>query len=533
MADSSFRSTGLRRVAGHARHALRRLASRRQLPAEGQVWLCGELTGPLAELGDLPRPGGGRRPALLDLLRTLERAGRDERVSGLLLRWRGSLESHVHAEALRRAIDGFRATGRSVAIWADELSTVDYRVAAAADHLWMPPLGSLSLLGLRSEQLYWGKALDRWDVRADVVHVGRYKSAGEQLTRSSMSEAQREQIERYQGDVFERWLADVARGRQREPEAVRARVDDGPCGAREAAEQGWIDDVLYPDEIEARLEAALPATSLRQGPRRRVRSLDWQRYQQIEVDVPPPLRAPSLVYAVASGAIRRRGAGPSEEALLELLDELREHGDVRGVVLRIDSPGGDALASDHLHHALERLVDEKPVVVSMGGVAASGGYYLAAAADAILAEAATLTGSIGVVGGKLDLSGLYERVGMAPQAVEQGASAGMYSSARAFSPGERRAVRAHMEAVYDVFLDRVAKGRSLARETLEPLAQGRIWSGSRALELGLVDALGGPLEALAEVARRAGLDPRESYALTHLPRPTPLAMVRALLGIGG
>jgi len=512
---------------------VRRLAARRELPRRGTLWLTGEIDGPLIEFGELPAPGGGRRPGLLEWLRILARAGRDERIAGLLLEWRGPLGSHGQAESLRRALDDFRATGRSVAIWSDALDTVDYRVAAAADHLWMPPLGTLALLGLRSAPLYLGPALEQLRVEAEVVHVGRYKSAGEQLTRRAMSDTQREQLEAWQQDVFTRWLDDVARARGVEPAAVRARVDAGACGAAEALEQGWIDGVLYPDELDERLEAVMPASAEPGGGRRRVRRLPVSRYARLEVERPPPLRAPTLAYALLAGTIRRRGPGLSESGLLRLLDELREASHVRGVVLRVDSPGGDATASDHMHRAVERLRVEKPVVVSMGDVAASGGYYLAAGADHIVAESASVTGSIGVAGGKLNVAGLYERLGVAPQPVEQGARAGMYSASRPFSPGERRAVRDHMESVYDVFLDRVARGRGLARESLDPLAQGRIWSGARALELGLVDALGGPLEALSAAARRAGLGASEPYALLRLPRPSLGQLLSAWLASRG
>jgi protease-4 len=213
-----------------------------------------------------------------------------------------------------------------------------------------------------------------------------------------------------------------------------------------------------------------------------------------------------------------------------MLDSLRRDERVVGVVLRVDSPGGDALASDLLHHQLERLRRDKPVVVSMGEVAASGGYYLSAAGDSVLAEAATVTGSIGVVGGKLDLSGLYERLGIGRDAVERGARAGILSDARGFTPGERKAVRREMEAVYETFLDRVAGGRRLSGAVVRSLAGGRVMSGSRALEHGLVDRLGGPLEALSEVRRRAGLGAEERIVLDVHPHAPRLPGLPSLLG---
>jgi protease-4 len=239
---------------------------------------------------------------------------------------------------------------------------------------------------------------------------------------------------------------------------------------------------------------------------------------------------------LAQGSIGRGegGRGISAEGMGALLDGLREDEAVRGVLLRIDSPGGDALASDLLHRRIEALVDVKPVVVSMGDVAASGGYYMAAAADQIFAEAGTVTGSIGVVGGKLNLEGLYERLGISKDGVQHGARAGLLSEARGFTPDERAAVRREMESMYETFLDRVGAGRQLDRKALDAVAQGRIFSGREAQGRGLVDTLGGPLEALRALEGLAGFSPDEPYALLTLPRPQRLPeWVGQALGSGG
>jgi protease-4 len=242
---------------------------------------------------------------------------------------------------------------------------------------------------------------------------------------------------------------------------------------------------------------------------------------------------PRVAYVVAEGAIHRGGGlrGIACDSYRVLLEHLSRDAGVCGVVVRVASPGGDGLASDLLHRALSVLRREKPVVVSMGEVAASGGYYLAAGADAVLAESATVTGSIGVVGGKLNLAGLYERFGIARDAVERGARAGMLSETRGFTPGERSALRREMESLYETFLARVAEGRSLSRDSVAKVAGGRVFSGARAARLGLVDRLGGPLEALAEVRRRAGLAPDERVLVEVHPRAPRLPGLGALLGL--
>jgi protease-4 len=232
--------------------------------------------------------------------------------------------------------------------------------------------------------------------------------------------------------------------------------------------------------------------------------------------------APRVAYVVAGGLIHggRGFLGIGSEALRALLERLRQDAAVRAVVLRLTSPGGDATASDVLWRAIRVARRDKPIVASLGDVAASGGYYLASAADAVFAEAASVTGSIGVVGGKLHFERLLAKLGMATDAVERGARAGLMSASRGFTPEERGAVRAEMQAVYDTFVDRVAEGRGLAREAVERAAAGRVWSGARARELGLVDALGGPLEALREARRLAGLrDDERAVVELHPRRP--------------
>jgi protease-4 len=213
----------------------------------------------------------------------------------------------------------------------------------------------------------------------------------------------------------------------------------------------------------------------------------------------------------------------------ECLDGLRRESAVKGVMLRLESPGGDALASDLIWRSVSLLAREKPVAVSMGDVVASGAYYVAAAADAIFAEAGTLTGSIGVVGGKLDADGLLRRLGVQLEAIERGARAGLLSATQGFDAAERAAVQASMQTIYGTFVERVAEGRKLSIERVEKVAQGRVWSGARALDAGLVDSIGGPLEALAELRRRARLVDGEPVIVELHPRVAPLAGLRALV----
>ena len=480
---------------------------------------------------DLARGGsertqtGGPTPSLglTDLLRTLHHAGQDDRIEGVLIRLRGSGGSFASALSLGRAIAQLRAHGRRVAVWAEGLNDAQYMALCGADRIWLPESGTLSLLGLHTERFYFRDLLDRIGARPEVVHVGRYKSAGDSYSRDSMSDEEREQLESWQQDVFDELVEAVSRGRDLSHDRVRAVIDGGPYPARLALESGLIDGLAYFDEVPRLLEAWMREGEERGAGARRFSPISALRYfvGQVADAGPISFRTDPLYLATLTleGSVQRgkNARGITSEGTVEWIEALRTDTRIRGVLLRIDSPGGDALASDLIHREIERLCKEKPVVVSMGDVAASGGYYIAAPADAIFAEVGTITGSIGVLGMKLNLSGLYERLGVTKEGVQKGARAGLFSESHGLSSDERAALRQEMEAFYTTFLKRVGRGRRLSTAEVEPIAQGRIWSGRRAQAVGLVDHLGGPLEALQDLARRAGLEDGENYLLVALP----------------
>jgi protease-4 len=390
-------------------------------------------------------------------------------------------------------------------------------------------------VGLRLESLFLRGVLDRLDIKPEVVRIGRYKSAGERFTREGASPEDREQLEALADDLYGELVEGIAKGRGLAPEVVRDLIDRGPYPARAAVEVGLADGCLYPDEVERALEALTPVPpGERPGPRR-VRMVEAALYHAIRVGDtgwrPLFTGLPRIAYVVARGAIGRgRGhRGITSDGYRELFEEIRKVERVRGVVLRIDSGGGDAVASDLLWRSVSLVAGEKPVVVSMGDVVASGGYYMASAADEVLAEAGTVTGSIGVIGGKVNLEGLYRRIGVAKEAIERGARAGLLSERRGFTPDERNAVRGEMAALYETFVDRVARGRGLSVDETREVAEGRVWSGSRARQVGLVDAIGGPLEALLAARRRAGLRRDEPVLVDRHPRPPRIPGLRDLL----
>ena len=525
------------RVAGRAGANLarvaRRLLARSALPRDAGAWLLVRLAPPIDEQAS-PRlsfaPEGSL--TLFELLETLEQAAADPQIDGVLLRFSGAPLGFAKALSLRRAVEAVRAAGKPVAAWAERLDAQQYLVASAATRLWLAPVGELFLVGLRLDGFYLRGLLDHLDVKPEVLRIGSHKTAAEHLTRESMSPEEREQLDGLIDDLFEELIARIAAGRGLEPDAVRGLIDRGPFRASAAAEVGLSDGCLYPDELPAALDGLTPIPPAdRPGPRR-ARLVEAALYHALrgsDAGWRPLFRGlPRIAYVVARGAIRHGSGsrGIASDAVRQLLESLGRDAGVRGVVLRIDSPGGDGVASDLLWRAVAQLAREKPVVASMGDVAASGGYYLASAADTVFAEAGTLTGSIGVVGGKPNLEGLYRRIGVGRDAVERGARAGLLSETRGFTPDERAALREDMAALYATFVARVAEGRGLSTQAVESVAQGRVWSGARAHALGLVDALGGPLEALREARRRAGLRDGERVLIEAYPRLPALAGLR-------
>ena len=455
-----------RNVAASAGSALRRLAAPFVLP-RGRFWLRVALD---AAVPEIPRvavfPGRAPAPPLLALLEGLEAAGRDPRVEGVLLRLRGAPVSLAQGLALRRALAALRAAGKPVALYAEHLGTEELFLASAAERIFVPEAGSVALLGLRLETFFLRDLLDRLGVRAEVVRVGEFKSAAEGLVRRGMSEGQRAQLEALLDDLYDVVVAGIAEGRGLDPARVRQLVDGGPYRAGAAREAGLVDACLFPDEVEAAL------AELAGRPGAEVALADFAAYHRLRVRDPglrAPLReVPRIAYVVASGVVRSGGGplGVASDVYRALLRRLELDPRVRAAVIRVDSPGGDALASDLLWRSVRRLAAAKPVVASLGAVAASGGYYLASAADAVFAESATLTGSIGVVGGKLDLEGLYRKLGVAREGVERGARAGLLSASRSLTPAERAALRADLRAVYELFLERVAEGRRMTRDAV-------------------------------------------------------------------
>ncbi len=525
---------GLRRAAAIG---LLRLSSglRRRTPY-GVLTLS--LTGALAEeAGDSRLAGLLRRPATdyLGLLTLLRWARDDQHLSGVLLRVDDLQASWARLQGLRRAIERLRGAGKRVWVHLERAGINEYYLASAAERVLLTPAATLDVTGLSSEALFLRQALERIGVEAEVIHVGRYKSAGEMFSRSDMSPAHREMLEALVDDLFEQVVEAVAAGRGLDAAVAREALGRGPFIAAEAVEERLVDATAYADQAEQELVDACAAGPLIESPaytRQRGREARLVALRQARHTV-------ALLHVggtIRPGESSTRPGGQTASGAASLaaaLKDVREREDVAALVLRVASPGGSALASDLIWRELERTRAVKPVVASCGDVAASGGYYVAMVGRPLLAEAGTITGSIGVVAGKATLRGLYDRLGVHKEVVGRGRHATLLSDYHALDDEGRARLQAQADAFYRDFVAKVGAARGLSAEAVEASAQGRVWTGRQAQARGLVDELGGLEEAFDAVRRALGVAADQPLLVERLPRTRRWHLPRLNLGLPG
>jgi protease-4 len=454
-----------------------------------------------------------RGESYLHLLKRLRECASDASVRGVLIRLDGMPFSLAQVEEIRRVIKTIRASGRPVVVYLDEdVGNAGYYLATAADRVLAHPAMTLDLIGLSAEMLYYRGILDTLGVGMQYAARSEYKSAIEPLTRNGPSPASIEQLNALLDDLHGGLVDAIAEGRGRTREEAQALLDEGPWTAREALEKGLIEGVAYPDEFDELLAGTFPK-HFTLDDRYRVRdgTTGWANPRRIAVV--------TVAGAIVSGPSEGPGLFGGEETagsetVVKALEQAARDDTVKAVVLRVDSPGGSAFASDQIWRGVEMVQRaQKPVVVSMGGYAASGGYYVSAGADAILALPSTVTGSIGVFGGKVNFEGLFDKAGIESWEILRGRKAGMWSMARPMDPTEMDALDHLIGETYSQFKGKVAEGRGLDADRVEGLARGRVWSGRRAIENGLVDQEGGFFEAVDLAREKAGLSARTRYDL--------------------
>ncbi|MEK6609024.1 MAG: signal peptide peptidase SppA [Myxococcota bacterium] len=463
---------------------------------------------------------------LLAYLRALEE---DPDCAAVIVKPIGLDAGMATVEELRERIAGLRRAGKRVYAHLGEASARDLYLAMAADRVLIDPSGGVRLVGMRASVLYYKGTLDRLGVRADIVKIAEYKSAPEPLTRTEASDPAREMRESIVDDLYGRLVAAIARDRGLGSEAaVRALVDRGPFTAREAKEARLVDEILPPEEIEDWIEARHGAcrfeTPSERQPLRPHRWAHRPRIAVIHIEgdmVDGESRdLPGLGVKLAGG-----------DTIARAIEEARDDPSIRAIVVRIASPGGVVGAADLIWRELIKARAQKPVVASMGDVAASGGYYAAAGASRVFASPSTLTGSIGIFYGKLDVGGLFGKLGVTHEATERGARAGMESTTRPYTDDERRALMEKLRELYGRFLEAVHRGRGMPTDAVDAVGRGRVWTGAQARARGLVDAEGGLIDAVAEAKRMAGMSPEVEVELVLLPEAAPSLADRVLEAI--
>lgn len=514
-------------------------------PAAGNTWAHIELKGSYPEGPQMLGLFGETSENLTELIGRLDKAANDAAVAGVILKIDSPTIGRGKLNEFRQAIARVKARGKKVVAFFESASSGDYLVAAGCDEVVMPESGVLMLLGLRSEVSFYKNLFDMVGVKPDMLRVGEFKSAAEPYSRTEMSKEFREEMEQVLGDFFDQMVETVATGRGLDAEKVKAAIDNGPHTATAAKELGLITRVAYEDELTAIIKGDKPDATIKIAKRYGKKKIDTDfsgfagmvKMMNLLMGVEQQTRksfAPKIAVIHASGMIMP-GKSSSDlfgdsslgsETLIKAIEKAASDTTVKAIVLRIDSPGGSALASDLMWRALEKV--EKPIVASMSDVAASGGYYIAMGADTIFAEPGTITGSIGVVGGKMALEGLYNKVGITTSIVARGKNSGVLSTLTPFNDSERAAMTKLLFDIYKQFTEKAAKGRKMEVAALEKLARGRIYSGATAVKLGLVDKLGTLDDAVEHAKQLAKLGPDEKVERLILPRP--ISPFESLLG---
>ena len=448
----------------------------------------------------------------------IREAANDDDIKALALECRGFGAGWAKAQEIRWAVERFKESGKPVWAYLGVAGELDYYVASAADRVVIQPESVLDVKGLRAEVAFYKEMFDKIGVAAEMENVGKYKSAVEPYSRNTMSDAFREALNVLLDDVYAQLLRAFVEGRGRGEAHWRGVIDNGPFLSTQALDYGLVDAVLYEDRFFRELNEAAGADDLE-----RVSLRQYARGFQSAASG----KKIAMIYAVGTILSGRSRTEPftgqrvlGSRSFVEMLDGVSEDDDIAAAVLRIDSPGGDAIASDQMLRAVRRLRENKPLVISMSNLAASGGYYIAAAEDTkIVAYPGTYTGSIGVYFGKISLGELYEKIGINVEVLTRGRYAGIDSDSRTLTRDERAMLRKRIESVYETFVTRVAEARGRGYDAIHEVAQGRVWLGTQALENGLVDELGGFERALELAREAAGIGAEEEVRLIGYPPP--------------
>lgn len=476
---------------------------------------------------------------LFDLLNTLKDARTDENVAAVIFEIEEAALGFAQIQELRTQFEALRAADKDVYVYCETLHPGTLLLGSAASKLVLMPRGEVEFAGMYGEALYFKNMLDKIGVQADILHCGDFKSAGEPFYLTGPSEPAKEQQNKLFDSIFEQMIALIAKSRKLEPEAVHGLMDKAILSAQEALDAKLVDKLAYKEQFISDLKKQYGKEV------KFTRKYGKKKGPEIDMDNPFSMfkvfsdlmkgekdsGKPSIAVVYVDGPISGGEAEPSlfgmgegahSETVRKAIDAAAKDDSVKALLLRVDSPGGSAIASEVICEATKRFKNSgRPFVVSMGNVAGSGGYYVATLADTIFCQPASITGSIGVVGGKLVTKGLWDWVGVTGHEYKRGKHADVMNTNRKFTDAERAIIMGMMDRVYGEFKDRVMEGRGKKiKGDLEPLAGGRVYTGKQALDIGLIDQLGGFSDAIKYTADQAQLGSK--YELKVFPRPKTL-----------
>ena len=488
----------------------------------GNATLTLRVGGDLAEVPPSDVVGylrASRAPTVGNLVDNLRKAKVDRRVSAVLVRSTGFTTPYWgKIQEIRDAMIDFKASGKPLYAYLEYGGDREYYLATAADRIFLMPSSPLDLKGIVSHEVFLRGTLDKIGAYPDLHHIGDFKTAPNAFTERQFTAAHREASQALNRDLYDQLVEGIAEGRTKTEAEVRALIDEGPFLPQDALRVGLIDEVAYEDQVEEALLQGQPAENTLAGgdyARISLESLGLNRGPRIAV-----IYAIGAMVSGRSGNDPMNGATVGSETLIEAIREARKDSSVRAIVLRIDSPGGSVAAADAIWRELMIAKEEqadRPLIASMSDLAASGGYYIAMAADAIVAQPSTLTGSIGIFGGKFVTGGVYEKLGATIESTSFGRRAEMDSPARPYTPDELTKVQEQLQAFYGEFIEKVADSRGSTPEAIDQIAQGRVWTGRQASERGLVDALGGLDRAIALAKERAEIPAESDVELVVYP----------------
>ena len=456
---------------------------------------------------------------------TFRKAAADSRVKGIIFEPRGLEMGWAKMQEIHDEILQFKKSGKPIISFLRSPSAREYYLACATDKIFLAPEDSLDLKGLRVEAVFIKNTFDKLGIHADVIHAGKYKDAGDMLTQTSMTPETHEVLDQILDQFYGNLVDTVAQGRKKQTDAVKAIIDQGPFMANDALGNGLIDAFGYEDQAADDMKIRLKQTELTK--------LSAKAYSKTPALSGGVNRRIALV--IGEGEITRGSGNSSSDdqgitaaGFIKLLKQVEDDSSIRGVIIRVDSPGGDGVASDDILHEAKNLSKKKPVVISMSDLAASGGYFISMTGDPIVAYPNTLTGSIGVIFARISLHGLYDKIGVNKQMLKRGQFADLDSDYAPLNDEQRQKISGQIDAFYKSFVSRVADGRKKTFDQIEPIAQGRVWLGAQAKQNGLVDELGGLDRAVELVRQRAHFS--TSDRITLVPYPGKRSILDVLFG---